>query len=309
MLSFRMFSFKPIETLTIPNWLDTASQADLLDRQNQSHTGFLEELSAIRNVKRIPLIQRIECLSYLMGAVYQITNAHAQTGVKLYEQIAQGSGFNNYPVRPDAFPAEFELIERLFESIAFSKHMEQCFINAQDEILTQLDTNDAWLSYKNNWPNLNGEERKDVVNLFYAAFCSYFSTPQTPITPPQFDDFKDLGALDAGQLKLDHDFNKDSLSTEVSLSTIFYSQSFPELGNTLYHEGVHLVMNHLRFFAHNAQPAEDHPIARDIKLSFDLHSKRAQPVGYITATACWHPEERLAYKAGDWFEKKLMRCT
>jgi hypothetical protein len=153
---------------------------------------------------------------------------------------------------------------------------------------------------------LGVEENKEVVSLFYSAFCNHFSVSDKIITPPCFDGFTDLGALDLGQLKLDHDFSKDELTTHVCLSTEFMNRSFPALCNTLYHEGVHLIMNHLRFFTHTAPPPESHPISDDVKLSFDLHCKRAQPVSFITGTACWHPEERLAYKTGEVFEQKLL---
>jgi hypothetical protein len=304
MLNYCMFSFKPIEPLTKPDWLNTASHDDLLNRQNQDHACFIEELSSIRDINRIPQMQRIESLGYLISAIFLITHAHAQDGLELYKEISDGSSFATRPVSEDHFPVEFKLIEKLFGSISFSKHMERCFTTAQDDILNSLNANDTWLSHKKNWPNLNPDERKQVVNLFYTDFCDHFSVSDKIITPPSFDDFTELGTL-AGQLSADHDFNKDKLSTQVRLSTEFINNSFPVLCGILYHEGVHLVMNHLRFFAHSAPPPEDHPIANDVKLSFDLQNKRAQPVEFITGTNFWHPEERLAYKVDKLFEQKM----
>ena len=161
MLNCVMFSFKPIEALTVPDWLDNASRDDLLNRRNLHHTCFLEKLSAIRDIKRIPQAQRIESLGYLINAVYQITDAHAQEGIKLYEQIAEGSSFATHPVKQDHFPTEFEFIEKLFDSITFSEHIEACFITAQDDILIALNENPQWTHHRDNWPNLGAEENKE----------------------------------------------------------------------------------------------------------------------------------------------------
>lgn len=306
MLNNIMFKFKPITRLTTPSWLEGAKADIGLQREHPEHIAFLDKFEQIENIHRIPQLDRINTLNYLMQSIAAITLAHQDIGTILYHNNDTSDDPADNPVKNDEFTREINAIRKLCETLRYSDHMYDCFKDSYKPILEQLKADPEWLKSYKNWQGLEGEDRYAFVQKFYQAFCDYFTSTDQIVTEPKVMINQTFNSDHWGLYMRDNNFDKEQLDSTIQLSRTLNDVKPRQACGLMFHEGVHLIFNHLHFFTHKDPIPSDHKLAEDLRRSQQIGQHyMLNGASFVKGMNHWHPEEHIAYASQGSFQRKL----